>query len=118
MINLEILILIIWLHFFADFVLQTHEMSINKSKSNWWLGYHLSVYTIPFIVVFGLLHGVAGLTYALINGVLHFCTDWGTSRINSHFWEKNDLHWFFTNIGADQAIHLTTLVVTYVLLFG
>ena len=101
------LLVIVWLHFVSDFILQTHEMAINKSKSNVWLTKHIVAYTVPFVIVFG-------TTYAIINGVLHWMTDWCSSRTNSYFWAKGDTHNFFVSVGADQAVHMTTMILTFI----
>lgn len=103
--SVEILLLLIWLHFFADFILQTDWMAINKSKKNLALGIHVVVYSLPFLVISPL--------YAIINGIAHFATDWLSSRATTKLWEKEQRHWFFVVIGADQAVHMSTLVATY-----
>lgn len=99
------ILIIIWLHFVADFILQSDKMAKNKSKSSLWLLLHIVTYSIP-LLYFGWL-------FALINGIAHFITDFITSRITSKLYAKGEIHWFFVIIGLDQAIHLTTLVLTY-----
>ena len=100
---MEILI-IVWIHFVADFIFQTDTMAINKSKSNKWLGIHAFTYCIPFVIF--------GWQYAAINGIAHFTVDYMTSRGTSKLWNANERHWFFALIGFDQAVHVTCLIVT------
>lgn len=95
---------VIWLHFFSDFVLQSDTMAKNKSSSNKWLLIHCAIYTAPFLWF--------GWKYAAINGAAHFVTDWITSRGTAALWQKGERHWFFVLIGLDQAVHMTALVAT------
>jgi membrane-bound metal-dependent hydrolase YbcI (DUF457 family) len=99
---------LIWMHFVADFVFQSDKMALNKSKSNKWLFLHAWVYSIPFAFF--------GIRFALVTLFFHFVTDYITSRGTSYLWKKEQRHWFFTLIGFDQAVHLTTLLLTYQLL--
>ena len=99
------ILVLVWLHFFSDFVLQTDYMALNKSKSNKVLATHVLLYSILFLFF--------GFWFAVINGILHFCTDWITSRWTSRLWSQEKRHQFFVVIGLDQAIHLTCLFTTY-----
>ena len=103
-------IAIIWTHFVADFVMQTDYMAQNKSKSNSILSYHVAVYTAPFLFF--------GWKFALLNGFVHWIVDWCTSRINSRLWQAKQVHYFFVGVGADQAIHMTTLLLTAKYMLG
>lgn len=96
---------LIWVHFLSDFVLQSDKMAKNKSSSNSWLGIHVLVYSIPFIFF--------GFWFAVVNGAIHFVVDWISSRCAKHFWESGEVHWFFVVVGFDQAVHITTLLITY-----
>lgn len=95
---------LIWLHFVADFLLQTDSMAIKKSQSVPWLSYHVLIYSLPFAWL--------GPRYWLVNAVMHWVTDFASSRLTSKLWKQNKRHWFFVVIGADQAIHLTCLILT------
>lgn len=109
MIGLDVILLILFLHFVSDYVLQTSTMALNKSKSNYWLFLHSVVYTLPFLLI--------GVEYAVINGAFHFITDWVTSRVKSSYWDKENYRMFFAVNGADQFVHVATLFATYVFLY-
>ena len=97
--------IIIWIHFVADFILQSTKMAQNKWNSFKWLGFHCIVYTIPFLYF--------GVKFALITSGLHFIVDFITSKITHNLWEKKEVHWFFVVIGLDQAVHLSILLITW-----
>lgn len=102
--------LLIVLHFIGDFILQTDKMAINKSTSNKWLSYHVLAYSLPFIIIHPM--------YALINAVLHWVTDYVTSRVASKMHLEGKRGLFFKTIGFDQMVHMLTLFMTYIYLFG
>jgi membrane-bound metal-dependent hydrolase YbcI (DUF457 family) len=85
--------------------MQTDAMAKNKSTNSLWLLFHAWVYSVPF--------SFFGIKFALLTLLFHFLTDYVTSRGTSYLWKKEKRHWFFTLIGFDQAIHLTTLLFTY-----
>jgi hypothetical protein len=113
---------IILIHFLADFGLQTNDQAVNKSSSNTWLTYHVGVYSIVWLVAAYCFlfpdDPLLSLAFSMITYVLHFVTDWITSRIGKPFWEKKDLHNGFTVVGFDQVLHYIQLVLTYEFLYN
>lgn len=131
MMTISISLLIV--HFIADFLLQSDWMALNKSKSNIALTAHVAVYTSGFLAF--------GLKFAAVTFVLHWITDYFTSRATSRLWfididtqpyselsyckmfdsvvvYPNRRHWFFVMIGFDQLIHYVTLALTYRWFYG
>lgn len=102
---INVFLLLVWLHLFADFFLQTDKMATSKSGSPKWLSIHVGVYTLLFLVLLG-------WQFALINAALHWITDFCSSKATSYLWKKNERHWFFAVIGVDQAVHMTCMLLT------
>ena len=101
---------VIFTHWVADFILQTDWQAKNKSTNNIALLRHVSTYTIC-LAIFSLLYKFS-FEWIILNGVLHFVTDYITSRINSALWKKGDVHNFFVMVGFDQLIHYGCLFGT------
>lgn len=117
MIKIEIVLIILFIHWVADFLCQNDWMALNKSKQWDALFTHTSVYTcawIPFCLYYGNAH--FSWIFLLSTLVLHTTTDFFTSRINSRLWKAGKNHWFFVSIGFDQFLHFTQLLLTYYLL--
>jgi hypothetical protein len=96
-------IIIVWLHFLGDFILQSDWMAKNKSDNLNALVLHGLCYGLPFLYL--------GWYYACVNAGWHMAVDAVTSKITKRLWAAEKRHWFFVVIGLDQAIHLTFLFV-------
>lgn len=96
------IILIIWLHFVGDFLLQNDKMAISKSTSLKWLAFHSYMYAIPFLLF--------GYKLAFVIGTMHGLVDFVTSKITKKLSQRHEKHWYYVAIGFDQAIHLTLLI--------
>lgn len=128
MIDYQILIIILFAHWIADFVLQTDWMAQGKSKEMTPLIAHGISYTGGFalIIIIGL--SISGysetldvryiLKFIFLNGLLHTITDFFTSRASSYFWQQKQVHNFFVVIGFDQMIHTVTILITWNWLFN
>lgn len=111
------ILIILFVHFVADFILQTDKMALNKSSSNKWLTMHVLAYSasIAFLSIF-IFKPWPALIWVLINGSLHWVQDYATSRFNASLWKANKRHEFFVAIGADQYLHFLFLLISYDLL--
>lgn len=115
--------ILLFIHWIADFVLQTDYQAKNKSTSKLVLLQHVLSYTL----VFGLLIiGVALEYYSLLNyfyfllitGTSHFVTDYFTSKVTKKLYNEGDIHNFFVVVGFDQFLHFIQLILTYNFLLG
>lgn len=124
MVTLLIIILsILFIHWFADFVIQKDEDA--KGKSSSWK--HLLNHTIDYSLVWFLIATTLVVTgvlpliflwFAPITLVVHTMTDYCTSRLNSILWAKGDVHNFFVSVGFDQFLHYVQLFGTFFILFA
>ena len=115
MFTLQTILIILFFHWVADFKFQTHYQATNKSKNNLALALHVDTYCWTFLIPAVYMLGLNGIYWVALNGVLHFITDYVTSRINSKLWAKQDWHYFFEAVGADQLFHYTCMFSTYLL---
>lgn len=111
------------LHYVGDFQLQTSDMALNKSTSNKWLSIHVAYYIMPFALFYGVLFLIYGDVNILLLGivanfVLHWMTDYVTSRISSYYHKRHEMGAFFKTIGFDQMIHMVCLFSIHSYLFG
>jgi len=121
MISIPVLLLIIIIHFYCDFCLQSDEMAVNKSKSNYWLSLHVAVYTsVTFLAWLFCFFQPSSLYvfhqywyFVCFIFVTHWITDYCTSRLTSKHFSKNDYHWGFVVVGFDQVLHYIQLFSAY-----
>lgn len=116
---LIILCVVFFAHWVADFIFQADEMAKGKSTYNFYLGSHVIVYSIIMLMItFPLSIFVEWITFehvvvfAIFNGTVHFFVDYVTSRLSKKQWERGNIHNFFVIIGADQLIHILTLLIS------
>lgn len=121
------IIILLLIHWVADFLCQTKEMAMGKSTSNVWLLKHVGTYTSVYFIVFSVLllivpskvivlQTIGFLQFISITFVCHFLTDYFTSRWTKHLREKEKYYGFpsfFSVLGLDQFLHALQLILTY-----
>ncbi len=123
MVSITATLIIIFIHNIADFMFQTSEMALNKSKSIPHLLSHVCVYS-SFWVIAGLLFNLEPIRivwFTLITFITHFITDFITSKWTSKLYREGKFYdgfpTFWKAISIDQMLHYLQLLLTYKLLF-
>lgn len=106
-------------HWVGDYVSQTNWQATNKSRNSLALLQHVSSYTLCLGATSAVLFipSLSWFVFTVLNGLLHFVTDYCTSRVSSRLYAKQDWRNFFIVVGFDQLIHQVTLAVTMWLIF-
>jgi hypothetical protein len=109
-----IVLIILFIHWVADFVCQTDWQAKNKSKNNEALVNHILIYSaITTIAWLAFGFNIDAASIFLCTFICHFITDYITSRINSKLYAKGKIHYFFVSIGFDQILHYAQLFFMY-----
>ena len=130
--------ILIVIHYVADFMAQTEEMALGKSKSFKILLKHTGIYTFIFYLAFALWciyqNHFGTITvqdmgwspwlflFFPIIFVTHFIIDYVSSKITARKFEKKQYYTPIPNFGAfsiiglDQVAHYGTLFLTYYIL--
>lgn len=113
--NLTEIILILLVHYLADFILQTNNQATKKSENIYWLLSHTLTYSFIWVIVgFIFLFPLEKIfLFFIITLFFHTLTDFLTSRVTKYFWVKGNKHLFFSTIGFDQFLHYIQLFIAY-----
>ncbi len=120
--NIALILSIIFIHWVADFVLQTPWQAENKSTDNNALTEHVAVYAgiwMGIALVWGnATNNALMLLFGPITFACHWATDYYTSRGNKAIlqqYEDSPKKWhnFFVSVGFDQFLHYVQLFITW-----
>lgn len=92
-------------HLIGDYLLQNDEMAARKLRCRWMRAWHVTVYTLPFVVL-GCVYGHSWeriLCFVGLVWLTHFLTDSFRFQFGSA--------WPHKALMVDQAIHFATLAV-------
>jgi hypothetical protein len=113
----------LFLHFIADFLLQSRDMGKKKSTDFKVLLQHLGI--LWYVVGFGLMPAIGIEKAILISGLntlIHGIIDWNIWKgykvtvalrddsATPDTWKYWEDYWFYATIGLDQLLHAVTLV--------
>jgi hypothetical protein len=111
------ILFIVWLHTWTDFFVQSREVATNKGKDIKVLLRHVTEYSVPFLVMGFWLPTISVIAFVAVNFVLHFMTDFVSSKFTTRFHMGGRMDRFWEVIGTDQAIHYTCLFTSYFWIF-
>lgn len=116
--TIELILIILLVHWLADFVIQTDYQATNKYKSVEQLTYHVLSYTgvwiIPSIIM---LNSALDIIFFLcITFVTHFLVDYVSSKLSHKYFNTTNYHNAFVVIGFDQLLHYAQIILTILLL--
>lgn len=116
--DFKLFLLILVVHFLADFVLQTDWQVKNKNNNFKALISHTLTYSLVwFAMSFVILENtISSVIFAIITFVTHTITDNITSKYVKYFFDKKDTHNGFKIIGFDQILHYLQLYLTFKIL--
>ena len=99
-------------HLVGDYILQSHDMAVNKTKSLPWATYHALTYTLPFLLLTNnwLALAIVTITHALID---RFRLAVYVVKLKNYLFGKFDNAIFTTNNGYpnEAPVWLTTWLV-------
>lgn len=110
------ILLILFIHWMADFVLQTDHQATTKSENFRSLFHHTLIYSSCWLVLWPLL-GMDTLTFVGFTFLAHTLTDFFTSKLSARFRKEKKERAFFIGLGFDQLLHYTQLILTYTYLY-
>ena len=109
------ILLLLLIHWFADFIMQTDKQAKGKSKNIKDLINHTITYSIVMTIGFIMINiNMIPIYLFILFGVTMFIShtiiDYVTSRINSKLWSEGRTHDFFVSIGFDQFLHQLIII--------
>lgn len=109
---IPVVLFILFIHWLADFVLQTDHQATTKSKNLKALFTHTSIYSLCWFSLWPVLK-MNTLAFIGITFLAHTLTDFFTSRLNARFRHEKKEREFFISIGFDQLLHYAQLILTF-----
>lgn len=130
MLTVNTVVILLLVHFVADFILQRDKWAQNKASSLGSLSKHVLTYGIALFAASVLILGIpvdAAAGFALVNMAAHYLTDfWSSRKMKSYvevtgrdsrgitvYWPYGARRKFFIVLGIDQFLHYAVLFLTF-----